>query len=271
MKTTNVLRNFYNYILHHNVCPEYKDQIYAARKICDIADEELFKVIVVSGELPGQTNQAFSRQYGGLAAQTYRGNQSWVGYEDTGTSEADCKDMIKVAVSILGTAGTIGHTSDLTSCKIICKEELCFEVVEVEMADDKSKAQFQIAREKTSTITTLGKLHCRRWTYPLARRYAHLDGALEKLRIDDTFTLWVEEDVLKNCFVEMKMEGTVFELDNGITWLDSCTLIGPSFFEVLPNDFYSRQKKLRKRNAILDVESMAAHGFAGGEIAAEAA
>lgn len=39
-----IIRNFLNYLLYHDVCPEYKDQIYAARALCDRASTEIVRI-----------------------------------------------------------------------------------------------------------------------------------------------------------------------------------------------------------------------------------
>lgn len=161
-------------------------------------------------------------------------------------TEADCEDVVRIAISTSGTAEQINSATCSASRTVICKEKLSFEVAGVEMADDTTRAQFQAAREKVPFRATLGKLHCRRWTYPLARRYDLSDDGLKKSKVEETFTLWLEEDILENCFSGLKLEGVVFELDNGVKWLDSCSLAGPSFFEILPNDFYDEQKAFRR-------------------------
>lgn len=39
-----IIRNFFNYLLYHEVCPEYKDQINAARTLCDKAVIEIVRI-----------------------------------------------------------------------------------------------------------------------------------------------------------------------------------------------------------------------------------
>ncbi|GAB7355094.1 hypothetical protein MBLNU459_g5677t1 [Dothideomycetes sp. NU459] len=257
-KSTNVLRNFYNYILHHNVCPEYNDQIHAARKVCDVADKELFSVVFVSEQLPGPINQAFSRLYGGSAAAIYRDNQTWDGHENAGATEMDCRDMVEMAVSAFGTAYQIEQASDASTCKVVYEEELGFEVVSVEMANDEVKFCYEVARKRNPVINVLGQLHCRRWTYPLARRCTHSEETSQRQNSEQVFTLLMERDILESCFVGMKFEGKICELDNGIKWLDRFSLVGPSFFELLPNEFYEKQKALRLENKSYEAEDTTA-------------
>ncbi|KAI2635152.1 hypothetical protein GGS21DRAFT_96403 [Xylaria nigripes] len=53
-----LVKNFLNYLLMHNVCPEYTNQIMAARHVCDIAPVELRYIHELTLELPGTFNSA---------------------------------------------------------------------------------------------------------------------------------------------------------------------------------------------------------------------
>jgi hypothetical protein len=65
-----VIRNFLSYVLHHGVCPEYTQDVLAARKVCDVAEKELWAIKKVHNLLPGDFNIATSIAYGGH----YQGN-----------------------------------------------------------------------------------------------------------------------------------------------------------------------------------------------------
>lgn len=71
-----VIRNFLSYVLHHGVCPEYTDDVMAARKICDLAEKELWAIKQLQYLLPGDFNTAASVLFGG----SYKGirfDNSW--------------------------------------------------------------------------------------------------------------------------------------------------------------------------------------------------
>lgn len=54
----NLIKNFLNYVLMHDVCPEYARDVVAARNICDIAPTELRHIHELTLELPGTFNRA---------------------------------------------------------------------------------------------------------------------------------------------------------------------------------------------------------------------
>jgi hypothetical protein len=239
------MRNFYNYLLHHNVCPEYETQIQAARKICDLADVELFNVVVASERLPGPFNTAVSASHNGTVAGVYSNEHDW---EDGGIISRtlqDCKDVVKFAISAYGSQQQYEKVADVGTFETVYNEQISLEVTEIEMADESTRALYATARKEKPFLANLGKLHCRRWTYPFAPTFDYSDEALRRQQTEHTMTLWIEEDILQYCSVGMKIEGEVRELDIGIKWLDSIRAIGPSFFEWLPNELYKEEKGLK--------------------------
>ncbi|KAI1336377.1 Argonaute siRNA chaperone complex subunit Arb1-domain-containing protein [Xylariaceae sp. FL0016] len=57
-KAADMIKNFLNYVLHHNVCEEYTDNIMKARAICDIAPAELRYMHELIISMPGTFNNA---------------------------------------------------------------------------------------------------------------------------------------------------------------------------------------------------------------------
>lgn len=57
-KAADLIKNFLNYVLMHNACPEYTDNIMAARNICDIFLPEMRATHELLDELPGSFNSA---------------------------------------------------------------------------------------------------------------------------------------------------------------------------------------------------------------------
>lgn len=239
------MRNFYNYLLHHNVCPEFESQILAARKICDLADVELFNVVVANERLPGPFNTAVSATHNGTVAGVYSGEQDWGDVGVINRTLQDCRDIVKFAISAYGSQQQYEKVADAGKFQTCYQEQISLEVTKVEMADEATRALYDTAREKKPFLVALGKLHCRRWTYPDAPKFDHSDEALRRQQTEHTMTLWVEESILQYCAVGMKIEGEVRELDIGIKWLDSVRAISPSFFEWLPNEFYKEEKVMK--------------------------
>lgn len=55
---TDTILNFLRYIQHHDVCPEYEDNLTQARKICELARTEMPSIGEVGAAMPGDFNLA---------------------------------------------------------------------------------------------------------------------------------------------------------------------------------------------------------------------
>ena len=244
-RTTNVMRNFYKYLLYHEVCPEYKEQILAAQKVVDLADVELFNVVTTNERLPGPFNQAVSALHGGALAGVYSDEQTWEGAELIHRSLKECSDIVQFAISAYGTEQQYQKVAKVGNLETVYTEQISMEVTSVEMADDETRKLYAGVREKKPFLAPLGKLHCCRWTYPNAPKFDHSEEALRRQKTEKTLTFWVEEDILRYCFAGMKIEAEVRELDICIKWLDSIRAVSASFFEYIPNELFGAQKAMR--------------------------
>lgn len=54
------MTNFYNYLMHHNVCPEYLAQIKAARDVVKLGRNQLIAIHNLGSLIPGEFNIACS-------------------------------------------------------------------------------------------------------------------------------------------------------------------------------------------------------------------
>ncbi|KAH9993659.1 Argonaute siRNA chaperone complex subunit Arb1-domain-containing protein [Xylariaceae sp. FL0662B] len=57
-KAADLVKNFLNYVMRHDVCPEYIDDLMAAKNICDIAPVEMRALREIMQALPGTFNTA---------------------------------------------------------------------------------------------------------------------------------------------------------------------------------------------------------------------
>ncbi|KAK1063409.1 hypothetical protein LTR33_012294, partial [Friedmanniomyces endolithicus] len=103
-----VLRNFYNYLVVHPVCPEYKEQILAASAICDVAEQELPKLAVVGRSLPGAFNSACSTLFGGAYADVHLSKAA----QDSWAQGADNVGLDGDEAIIIFKAGVAAHSTE---------------------------------------------------------------------------------------------------------------------------------------------------------------
>lgn len=244
------MRNFYNYILHHSVCPEYNDSILAARHICDLADRELYQTHTVLRLLPGKFNIACSTIFGGRYKGTYVEDATWLGADEAGLVVGlgldDAIKIFKYGVAALGSDDDfISGDADTVQRKILnytiveMQHNVGLNVVEIVPADPDHVALHNTKRG-LGKGQALGKLICRPYTIPsfditdLPPNYID-SSAAEKA--ETIFEFWLEQHILDSSFVGMKIEASVATLSNGLQFLDHVVAVRCSFYTLLYNDF----------------------------------
>lgn len=249
LNAANVLRNFYNYLLLHDVCLEYKGQLLAARRVCDQAEDELPKLREVDRSLPGDFNTACSTLFGGRYADLYTGNAEWAHPEDSlGWSEQDALMIFMTGVAAYGTNEQFEKAemvrADISALKVISSENIGLEIVGVEFCAGEAKNLYSQQPLQNTVIRPIGKLRCKRWTVPHAAP-VDLPPAMLEVQPSQTYEFLIDDDTLQNCVPGMKIECCVKELEMGIKWIDSFTKTYASFFVWLPNEWIRERKAVR--------------------------
>jgi len=244
------MRNFYNYILYHSVCPEYTDSILAARHICDLADKELYQTHKVLRLLPGNFNIACSTIFGGRHKDTYTGDSSWLQGDESGIAVGlnteEARKVYKYGVAALGTDEDFSSgDSDTIHRRIFdhkstnIQHNIALEVVELIPADIEHVSLHNTKRG-LGKGQALGKLICRPYIAPnfdttdLPPNYINPSDINEE---DSGYEFWLEQYILDTNFVGMKIEASVATLSNGLRFLDHVVAVRCSFYTVLYNDF----------------------------------
>jgi hypothetical protein len=253
-----VPRSFYNYLRYHRVCPEYDEQLAEALKICDIAERELPKVHAVGLALPGDFNKSASAIFGGAYAGLYAGDKSWaaemkkegIEIEETGIRNEVANIKFGAGVAVMG-SDALFALLETKSLRIIEHVSAALEVVEIQLPTDDTKAmyeeQFKISGHKLGHLQPLGKLICKTWYADDCEEWdlpkdRYPDGKPQKARAGQVFEFWIEESILETCFVGLKMDAKVFQLEGGIAILDEVHETMCSFFTWLPNELWMEKK-----------------------------
>ena len=245
---TNILRNFYNFLLHHDVCPEYRVEILAARRVCDAAERELLSTHKALRLLPGKFNVAVSTLFGGSYASAYGDEAAWLDDEDgkieaSGPTHAAASNIFKFGVAALGADDDFDDDSNeaiqrrvLDQEIVNIQENLGLEIVEViEPLDD--HIDFHASKLGLGKGQALGKIVCKRYEFA-SFDYYDLPSGRKQITPDMTrmYTIWLEEEVLDQCFVDMKIDATVGTLSGGLQFFDRVNAVRCSFYTLLEND-----------------------------------
>ena len=233
-----VIRNFLNYLLHHDVCPEYNDQINAARATCNLAEKELFECSSAAALMPGDFNKACSAIFGGYYENLYVGDAEWAkGIDfDPGMSPEKARKILKTGLAAQGDDKIIDAFKRQTlekQSRVINAFRTGLEITEIICADQEVLALYK----NVPACKPLGKLKVKTW-YRLGPQedLTEEEEALQIPKPVREYDLWVEDELLQYCFVGMKFEATLRELSFGVYYFDTLASTHCSFYTVLPNE-----------------------------------
>ena len=240
---TSTISNFLNYLIHHDVCAEYRDDIDATRALCRQAEKELWQIVRANAMLPGNFNQACSIIYGGSYQNNYIGDQDWAqGLEEHKGMDpklarhtfkygftANASDEMYERYKSQAASRSIGITSSI---------DTGLEVTELILADRQTLKIYD--HQSAAGLRALGKLKARTWYHPgdpdedLTEEEEQAGGVTS--REVKEYEFWVEDELLQRCFVGMKLETTVRHLSFGLDFFEDVTGLYCSFYRILPNE-----------------------------------
>ncbi|KAE9962682.1 hypothetical protein BLS_010130 [Venturia inaequalis] len=221
-----VMTNFYNYLLLHNVCPEYKTEIEAAHTVVKLGRNQLIAIHQLGSLIPGDFNVACSVLLEGSLAgsrgvsyaapelEFEAGDIPWNPITEKLLTAEEATVIVRTAcTSDLASAQLFEAIAEANLSDIMSMDEtfeLGLEVVEIHRpTEDDIKGYHQINMDelqisKDIVFKPLGKLVCKPWKIP-----AFVDHDLPKHLRDltfknapDTFTFWVEGDIIDRMFWE---------------------------------------------------------------------
>lgn len=279
-----VLRSFYNYLLYHSVCPEFNDDLSRALYICDKAETELPQTYTAGLVLPGAFNTAASTIFGGSKAGLYTGDKEWairckeegVDLSELGVMNEEARITFRSGIAILGTDQQ-QDMLDTKAVKVLQDVSLCVCIDSIELPDELTREMYDRQNNFTTgklKLEPLGKMVCRSWQVDDFSEYdlpldRYPTGRPSDIEADREFVFWVEESVLKECFLGMKLEARVLVLEGGINVLDDVAMVMCSFYSWLPNELlwshHPKQVNVKENNVGGGVEDGPKEDEGGGE------
>ena len=251
-----IIRNFFNYLLHHDICPDYKDQVYAARTLCDKAENELWAVSQCNPMLPGDFNKACSEIFGGMYQGVWSENQEWMqGMDldyDVGISPHHARKVFKYALAANAdddTHKTYRQQLKENATKITSVQENAgFEVTEILLPSQDTLDFYD--QPEAADLKPVGKLRAKTWIIPTAAKEDLTEeeeaGLATKPPEIRHYEFWIETDILSQCVVGMKIEATVTDLSFGMSYFDAISGVHCSFYQLLPNELMAGWREPEK-------------------------
>ena len=252
-KYVGVIKNFLNYLMYHNVCPEYEKQVEAARKLCEQGQDETWDIVQAQRLLPGSFNIACSELFGGM----YQGrcDPACVQWMDEADKSWGLVGQSREEAGKIFIMGFAAHGSDEQMEKYeqakrnkrssdndayeAQEEDMDLQITDISLgrSDPGIVALYQSERAKGLPI--LGKLRARIWKSPLALMRDQTEEEemlLSNESKPDEMEFWVDDLLLEKLHVGMYLEATVRKLNFGIVYFDAVQMLRPTYFTFLANE-----------------------------------
>ncbi|KAJ5086521.1 hypothetical protein NUU61_007828 [Penicillium alfredii] len=238
---TVTIRNFLSYLLYHDVCPEYKENIDKACKACDLATVELWKNQQFVAEGPGSFNQACATLYGGYSFSVPGDGQDWIPERRQPIPDDFARKVVKFALAVCSSRQQMTRFQILESNGTLRGMQIPdingFEIISIVWPDPEVYACY---KGSAPDLIPLGKIQVRSFQDP-----AKPDFDLSPRERRDwnqgmapayEFEFLLETNLLAHCYPGMKVNASVWQLNCGLFYFDAVESAFASFYTVLPND-----------------------------------
>ncbi|KAM5476191.1 hypothetical protein MauCBS54593_000876 [Microsporum audouinii] len=236
---THTIKNFLNYILHHDVCPEYLDDIMAARKITDRATGELWKAHQANANAPGDFNTACSTLFGGSFFDSYTEEREWVANSDITPfmTLTTARKVVKFGIAAAGSLEQAVKFRDLASTNKLGAKLVHEDGFEITAITPPTTEVTGFYNQHAPDLKPIGKVQAIAWRDPSLPDEDIAPGQMSTCHSDIMeFEFYVEQSLLRFFFIGMKVDASVWKLDCGIHYFDKFMATYCSFYTVLPNE-----------------------------------
>jgi hypothetical protein len=299
---TVTIKNFLNFLLYHDVCPEHAAGINAARKSCDIAHQDLWRNHRFASRGPGDFNTSCSRLFGGCsfelrnhlqhhdeshephpvdapdAPENAQPSSHERKFQSSQQADHTAQTVAKFTLAGAGTNDQAVAFRDLSNTNQLAATQVPdidgFEVLSFDLPNEQLQQFYQ--RHAPSGLHPVGILRAKPYRDPAKsnidlspdeRTQWENDGAWENQR----FTFLVEKDLLQFCYPGMKVITSVWQLNCGVDYFDEVRSAYSSIYTVLCNDLMMGWKKPRPVLSASEKEKLqqGLHQAANGQLPAQ--
>lgn len=241
---TDTIRNWLNYLLYHDVVPEYTDNIKSARTYCNVAEKQLWDNQRLLANAPGDFNKANSFLFGGFYYNKRTLSEQPPAWEDENLPQ-DRAPMTpsaaqKVVMFALAASGTDEQSASFND--LAMRGELSahaiedidgFEIVDILMPHDGIRGFYETY---APDLNVVGKVRAKAWRDPNSLPIDLAPGETLPNIHGLEFEFFVEEQLLQYCYLGMKVRTKVWELNCGVFFYDELLNVYCSFYTPSLND-----------------------------------
>ncbi|KAJ5488898.1 hypothetical protein N7539_003788 [Penicillium diatomitis] len=251
---TGTIRNFLTYLLYHDVCPEYRDDIHRARKICDLAFVELWKNVQLIQQGPGSFNLSCSMLFGGrYCGRDYDEHSLWVPAQVSPSGEITneaAQKVVKFAIASQGTHEQATRFQQLATDVQLSARKIDdidgFEIISVHKPEDTVRDFYH---EFAPDLPVVGTIRAKSFINPAKPEIDMTSKERQEWR-DGTgpyheFDFYLEASLLQHCYPGQRITSNIWKINCGVYYFDEVISVYPSFHLVLANDLMLHWKTPR--------------------------
>lgn len=236
-----VVHNFLKYVVQHDVCPEYADDLTAAQKVCLQAVKEVPDIEQLLELVPGDFNTAMGFLH---CKKDEAGDLNYDNFNKMPDLDPKHAQMTQaVTMSVSGVVPEPGKPP--VEWPLTKTVEHTFEVLSITLPDAVAKAKYKSVNQHLTDyleIQPCGTMTAR----PIIIRDGWDNAMTATIPPEDDVqsSFFLEEDILKLLTVGMKLTMTVCTLGNGgYQFIKHVKDIKPSFYVFLPQELMIKYKE----------------------------
>lgn len=233
-----LVQNFLNYVLHHDVCPEYASNIHEARAVCDQALDQISRIYGVWKDIPGDFNVAAQTLYCPSDEDAFTA-YSWGGASET----MDRKRAIIVFMATIATMDydvfdAVNTARASNAIEVVDTVDGAFEIVELRDPSQEILHQYRGVKDPTSgvpgTIDPCGVVVLKPTTIQDGWDTGHGPAVGPSTSAQENIIL--NCSVMRHLIAGMKVKLVVCTLNIGIKFIKEFKEVYPSYYTFLPQE-----------------------------------
>lgn len=235
-----VIENFLRYTIQHDVCPEYKDDIEQALKVCQDAREEWPMILRAQAAMPGQFNMAASLCFGAFE------DSDWWLDPNFFESMPDPNVALLTSLALMDEPKLFSKAGPDT--KIFREFDCTVEIASIMRPDNDIVQRFKSlnVEGQSMKLKPVGKMKV---------KPATIEDDWEPLDVEPVFqtgimTLFFDDNILADLKVGMKMSIRVCQLDINLKFVKTLRQLVPTFYTFLPQDMMRYFKPPRENERL---------------------
>ena len=228
-RAIDVVANFLRYLLQHDVCNEYKDDITTALALCERGKEELPLVHGALQKLPCLFNQATS-EVAKSGANIMEGDEP----------STDAEAVFRFGLSFFGPRDACKKLESLKVIRTVAEEPCSLEIISIHPPEERTVQLTGIFGVTTEVrdATKAGLIRC---------KHVHIRDELCRGAAEPKLPNRIEVLVIQSSILDLLRPGfiirvTLGELNIGLKYMVNLPEILPSFYRFLPQSLMRKYK-----------------------------